>query len=278
MTSPYKIEDLDILHNYVNELSKRTTSSKRQQIPVAQERKAIYIKPLGELGDLPKASQKSFKQSIVVQNGHQIDPSTLYSTTYDNVGTQEPWIPTIRRHYNDSGVRGNDVDKPSTGSFVSEHKTRLENLTPEPFGDTVIHARVRVSGNNAQVTQKAKNTKNRIVETSTESITELSTSSNQKYYYYPTSFPTNHGPFSAKNTYPKQLHKRPRVATNSIKPPKYKQTIPPDSTASERKDSILTTHVAASPNVKVKTVSYHNAEPPQALIRPERDCKFDCFS
>jgi hypothetical protein len=288
--SKFRIQNLDILHKYARHLYNgkipRRQFPLRHQQPAAQNRVAIYIKPLGELGDLPKSAR--LKQSSAVQNGHQFDPESLYTEPYDNVGTQGPWIPTIQKNNSSyTNIKRNDEESTKNTMKTSlERMPKNEDLDAKPFGDTVIQASLSVSGNKAAKIPEhhKKNEK----ETATESVTELSTSSNRKYYYYPTSFPSNQNPFPSsihshlpppppppppKQSYiplpPKLFHKkRPRAENNRVKPQTHKRYIPA-SVVSERKD-----FVPSVPKNEVKTNYYHTPQAPETLTRPERDCKY----
>ena len=255
------------MHNYANEIYNGKIPRLLQ--PVAQNRRAIYIKPLGEaLGEaLPEAFKQSSKQPNV-QNGHQADPKSLYTTPYDNVGNQGPWIPTIRNNTHSNFERKDKLSTKKT-KFSLDKIPRKDDFLPKPFGDTVLQTSLRVSGNKAKETAgTAENDKTAEAQTSTETVRELSTSSANKYYYYfPTSFPSNQNPYPPKRYPPKTHNKRPRADINKIAPQTQKRYIPA-STVSERKDYIPVSKAGA------KTVYYHSPTEPETLTRPERDCKF----
>ena len=269
--SKFQIQSLDLLHKYADQLYNKNIPRTLQ--PIAQKRVAVYIKPLGELGDLPQSAPK-LRRSSGIQNGHQIDPESLYTMPYDNVGIQEPWRPTSN---NNSYSHSAKSDKPKvtykhmpkdTNKLTLNRMPKNEDLGSKPFGDTVLQASLSVSGNKPK---KPKNSKKIEKEKEEQTSTELSTSSNQKYYYYPTSFPSNRNPYPAIQNPTKNQRKRPRAEINLIKPPQNHKRYIPASVVSERKD------VVSNPDKsKSKTVYYHTPQTQETLIRPERNCKF-CF-
>ena len=270
--SEFQVKNLDALHNYAHELYNRKTP--RALRPVAQNRISVYIKPLGEMGGILQG-QEERSDELSIQNGHQADPETLYTTPYDNIGDQEPWIPTIRNNtISVIETRAEDFKKDADKIQVDRTpKNKDFDPNPKPFGDTILQTSVSVSGNNLQDDDKPRQYNRETYhniekhETSTESVNELSTSSNRKYYYYPTSFPTNQNPFPSKRIHPKLLLKRPRAEFNKIKPPNYKIYVPPPI-VNERKDV-----VPLPSKKKAKTIYYHTPKLPEAPKRNERDCK-----
>ena len=153
-----------------------------------------------------------------------------------------------------------------TNKLTLERMPKNEDLGSEPFGDTVLQASLSVSGSKLKKPSNAKKIETVKIE---ETSTELSTSSNQKYYYYPTSFPSNRNPYPTVRSVTKNFHKRPRAEINHIKPPQNHKRYIPASVVSERKDV-----VSNQKNSKSKTVYYHTPETQETLIRPERNCKY----
>ena len=227
------------------------------------------------MGGIPQGQEES-SDELSIQNGHQADPETLYTTPYDNIGDQEPWIPTIRNNtISVIETRTEDYEKDANKIQV-DRTPKNKDFDPKqkPFGNTVLQTSVAVSGNKLQDNDKPPQHNRETYyngekhKTSTESVKELSTSSNRKYYYYPTSFPTNQNPFPSKRIHPKLLLKRPRAEFNKIKPPNYKIYVPPPI-VNERKDDVPLPSIK-----KAKTIYYHTPKVPEAPKRNERDCKY----
>ena len=161
--SKFQIQSLDLLHKYADQLYNKNIPRTLQ--PIAQKRVAVYIKPLGELGDLPQSAPK-LRRSSSIQNGHQIDPESLYTMPYDNVGIQEPWRPTSD---NNSYTHSGKSDKPKvtynhmpkdTNKLTLDRMPKNEDLGSKPFGDTVLQASLSVSGNKPKKPKNSKNLKN----------------------------------------------------------------------------------------------------------------------
>ena len=78
-----------MLHKYADSLYNKNIPRTLQ--PIAQKRVAVYIKPLGELGDLPPSAEQLIQFSIQGINfrlPHRLISKTLINFFLDNLRTK----------------------------------------------------------------------------------------------------------------------------------------------------------------------------------------------